>query len=93
VLVQAPSGSLPDPHGDGSLDEVVRQAFEAWDQCYCGLSMLRHEYDAAMQLHERREGPDPAPLRARLKGLQADCDQLFFKLLKAAESRMRERYI
>ena len=81
------------PPAGEQLDEQVRTAFEAWDQCHVGLRELRQEYDAAMLLAERRDGPDPAALRARIKGLQLNCDQLFFAMLKAAEVRTRERYI
>lgn len=46
-----------------------------------------------MALHARRDGPDPAALRVRLKELQDECDLRFFQLLKAAEQRTRERYL
>lgn len=91
--MRAPGESSSSFRSGLSLDLDVREAFEAWDECYSDISALRSDYDAAMLLYDRREGPDPAALRARLKGLQADCDQLFFTLLKSAELRMRERYI
>lgn len=78
---------------DEDVDEQVRAAFAAWDDCHEAIRNLRKEYDAAMQLYERRDAGDPAELRARIKGLQVDCDQLFFRMLKAAEIRTRERYI
>ncbi len=81
------------PPDEPTIDDVVRQAFVAWDDCHLQIHGLRVEYDAAMQLHERRDGPDPSPLRIRLKTMQTNCDQLFFALLKAAEVRTRERYI
>jgi hypothetical protein len=81
------------PSGGASLNSDVREAFEAWDVCYCGIASLRQEYDAAMQLHDRHDGPDPAAMRGQLKALQAECDKLYFSLLKVAEERMRERYI
>lgn len=86
------SDSMPPPP-QGDLDGQVRDAFSAWDQCHGAIRELREDYDEAMLLYERRDAPDPAALRARIKGLQVDCDQLFFTMLKAAEARTRERYI
>lgn len=89
-----PLDPLPPPQeGALSLDDRVRSTFAAWDESHVAICGLRGDYDAAMHLYERRDGPDPAALRARLKGLQIDCDQFFFTFLKAAETRSRERYI
>ncbi len=88
-----PLDSQPPAEGALSLDDHVRSTFAAWDEVHVAISGLRADYDAAMRLYERRDGPDPSALRARLKGLQTDCDQLFFTFLRAAETRSRERYI
>ena len=75
------------------LDLKVRDAFTAWDSCHADISRLRREYDVALSLFERRDGPEPSSLRLRLKTMQEDCDVLFFQLLRSAEVRTRERYI
>lgn len=81
------------PPGEPTIDDAVRLAFDAWDGCHVQIHNLRREYDAAVQVHERRDGPDPSDLRLRLRSMQTNCDQLFFAMLKAAETRTRERYI
>jgi hypothetical protein len=78
---------------DTSLDELVGRAFAAWDECHRGLTPLRTEYDAAMHAHDHAGGADPIELRDKLRQAQADCDRLFFKLLRVAEDRTRDRYI
>ena len=78
---------------EADLDERVGHAFTTWDNSHRALLPLRTEYDRAMQLYERRDGPDPMELRGRIKAAQGACDELFFQLLKAAEVRTRERYI
>ena len=90
--MRGPDDSPSSSAGPG-VDERVHHAFAAWNDCHVQIHALRQEYDGAMLLYERRDGPDPTGLRTRIKGLQVDCDQMFFALLKAAEMRTRERYI
>jgi hypothetical protein len=82
-----------DSPSHASLDEQVRNAFAAWDECHRALTPLRTEYDAALHACERDGGRDPVELRDKLRQAQSDCDRLFFKLLRVAEDRTRDRYI